>query len=118
MADQHTEQRSVGRLQRRWKVARRGAMNAATLLKKGRLSAPYQADFEVISEHKNYTLRHYLPSETPERKALDAPLVLVPPLMVTSEIYDISPELSSITWLLSQGIDVWLVDFGAPEKVE
>jgi len=118
MAEQQRDQRSMGRLQRRWKVARRGAFNAATLLRKGRLSAPYQADFEVVSEHKNYTLRHYLPSEAPECAPLDAPLLLVPPLMVTSEIYDISPELSSITWLLSQGIDVWLVDFGAPEKVE
>src|SRR5699024_703607 len=116
MADQHTEQRSVGRLQRRWKTARRGALNAATLLKRGRLSAPYQADFEVVHTHKNFTLRHYLPASSVERPALDAPLLLVPPLMVTSEIYDISPELSSITWLLSQGIDVWLVDFGAPEK--
>lgn len=119
MTEQQRErQRRLGRLQRRWKGARRGAMNAATLLRKGRLSAPYQADFDVVREHKNYTLRHYLPVGTPRRKILDAPLLLVPPLMVASEIYDISPELSAISWLLSQGIDVWLVDFGAPENVE
>lgn len=118
MSEQQGQRRRGGRLQRRWKTARRGALNAATLLKRGRLSAPYQADFEVVHTHKNYTLRHYLPSGAVERKKLDAPLLLVPPLMVASEIYDISPELSSVTWLLSQGIDVWLVDFGAPEKVE
>lgn len=102
----------------RWKGVRRSASNAMTLLRKGRLTAPYQAPFEVITEQKNYTLRHYLSVETPEYPVLDAPLILVPPLMVTSEVYDISPELSSVSWLLSQGIDVWLVDFGAPEKVE
>jgi putative long chain acyl-CoA synthase len=36
--------------------------------------------------------------------------------MVHSEVYDISPELSAVTLLLREGIDVWLVDFGAPER--
>jgi putative long chain acyl-CoA synthase len=36
--------------------------------------------------------------------------------MVTSEIYDISPDLSAVGLLLGAGIDVWLVDFGAPER--
>lgn len=36
--------------------------------------------------------------------------------MVTAAVYDISPESSAITWLVQQGQDLWLSDFGAPEK--
>ena len=48
-----------------------------------------------------------------------APLLLVPPLMVASEVYDISPDVSAVALLSRRdGIDVWLVDFGAPEREE
>jgi putative long chain acyl-CoA synthase len=45
-----------------------------------------------------------------------APLLLVPPLMVAAEVYDISPDVSAVAYLLRAGVDVWLVDFGAPER--
>lgn len=118
-----SEQREVSRrrargFQRQWKGMRRSAANAMTLLRKGRLSAPYQAPFEVVLDTPNFRLRHYVQVEESDASPLKAPLVLVPPLMVTSQVYDISPELSSVSWLLAQGVDVWLVDFGAPEEFE
>ena len=65
-------------------------------------------------ETRTFTLRRYA-SEAP---AQGAALLLVPPLMVTSEIYDISPELSAVSWLGGRAVDVWLVDFGRPEDAE
>src|SRR6476659_6146520 len=50
--------------------------------------------------------------------ALGAPLLLVPPLMVASEVYDISPDVSAVAALARAGVDVWIVDFGAPERLE
>ena len=47
-----------------------------------------------------------------------APILLVPPLMVASEIYDMAADVSAVGALLRAGMDVWLVDFGAPERVE
>ena len=91
-----------------------GAQNAAELLRGGRLGAPYRAPFEVARETDTFTLRRYA-SEAP---AQGAALLLVPPLMVTSEIYDISPELSAVSWLGGRAVDVWLVDFGRPEDAE
>ena len=38
--------------------------------------------------------------------------------MVASEVYDISPELSSVQQMMQAGLDVWLTDFGAPERQE
>jgi putative long chain acyl-CoA synthase len=92
-----------------------GARNAFEILSEGRLGAPYRAPFEVVSEHDVFELRHYHPDEA---DADAPPVLLVPPLMVKSEIYDISPELSAINLLVAEGVDVWLVDYGAPETRE
>lgn len=84
-------------------------------MRNGRLGAPYRAPFTVVHQERTFALRHYEPAEGTD----DAPAVLlVPPLMVTSEIYDISPELSAVAHLAADGLDVWLIDFGAPEQVE
>lgn len=88
------------------------------LLREGRLSAPYKADFEVLLEEPDFRLRHYTKQRVPKESPIEAPLLLVPPLMVTSEIYDISPELSAVMWLAERGVDVWLVDFGSPDDYE
>lgn len=118
-----SEQRDVKprrsrRLRRQWKGVQRSAANAMTILRKGRLSAPYRAPFEVVIDEPVFRLRRYVSVEPTEAPSLRGPLLLIPPLMLTSEVYDISPELSAVSWLLAQGIDVWLVDFGAPEEHE
>jgi putative long chain acyl-CoA synthase len=90
-----------------------GAQNALELIRLGRLASPYGAPFEVVHEDRTYRLRRYQGRPTPE----DAPvLLLVPPLMVTAEIYDISPELSAVTRLVEAGIGTYVCDFGAPEE--
>ncbi|MEO7734716.1 MAG: alpha/beta fold hydrolase [Kofleriaceae bacterium] len=94
--------------------------NALEIARAGRLTAPYGAPFEVVHEEKVYRLRRY--QRTTSASAGDAapaaPLLLVPPLMVASEVYDISPETSAVAFLAGAGVDVWLVDFGAPEREE
>jgi putative long chain acyl-CoA synthase len=87
--------------------------NALEIARAGRLTAPYGAAFEVIHEERVYRLRRYAGNST-----IAEPLLLVPPLMVASEVYDISPDVSAVAYLVSQGVDVWLVDFGAPEREE
>jgi len=86
----------------------------------GRLSTPYRAHFELAREERTYRLRRYGAAEG-SRRALPIdpalrPVLLVPPLMVASEVYDISPDLSSVQRMLDAGLDVWLTDFGAPER--
>ncbi|TVR05087.1 MAG: long-chain-acyl-CoA synthetase [Deltaproteobacteria bacterium] len=93
---------------------RRTARNALELLRRGRIGAPWRAAYEVVHEAPTFRLRHYAPDEA----SLRAPLVLVPPLMLTAEVYDISPELSAVEMLRGHGVDTWVVDFGAPEREE
>lgn len=106
----------------RWaKRARRLGLawqNALEIARAGRLTAPYGFPFEVVHEERVYRLRRYERSPEPGVAPIEAPLLLVPPLMVASEVYDISPDVSAIAYLSRQGVDVWLVDFGAPEREE
>lgn len=91
-----------------------GAENAAEIMRLGRLGTPYVAPFDVVREERVFRLRHYK-SATPLDEKL-CPILLVPPLMVTSEVYDIAPDLSAVQMMLRAGIDVWVTDFGAPER--
>src|SRR2546423_1700991 len=54
---------------------------------------------------------------TPGR-AVAPPVLLVPPMMLAAEVYDVSPTTSAVTILRQHGIDPWVVDFGAPEREE
>ena len=89
--------------------------NALEIARAGRLTAPYGAPFEVVHGERVYKLRRY---ESDASKPALGPLLLVPPLMIASEVYDISPDVSAVAYLTKQGVDVWLVDFGAPEREE
>jgi putative long chain acyl-CoA synthase len=44
------------------------------------------------------------------------PVLLVPPLMLAAEVYDVSPRTSGVNILHEHGIDPWVIDFGAPER--
>ncbi len=97
---------------------RAGTSNALELLREGRLTAPWSTPFSVLHEDPRYKLRRYVNVGETEVEPVRGPLLLVPPLMIASEIYDLAPELSAVAWLTAQGVDVWLVDFGAPELQE
>ncbi|MBL9014084.1 MAG: alpha/beta fold hydrolase [Myxococcales bacterium] len=92
--------------------------NGLEIARAGRLTAPYGAPFEVMHEERVYRLRRYQAMPDPGVTPIAAPLLLVPPLMVASEVYDISPDVSAVAALSRWGVDVWLVDFGAPEREE
>lgn len=111
-------------LRQRARRAQSGLLNIAKLVSGNRFTQPYQTHHTVVQANRLYALRHYQPSGAesalPARDRDAAPprpgatVLLVPPLMVTAEVYDIAPELSMVLWLCSQGHDVWLIDFGIP----
>lgn len=95
-----------------------GLSNAREMVRLGRLSTPHRTSFEVLHQDRVFSVRHYQGVERHEGQGVEGPLLLVPPLMVTSEIYDMAPDVSAVSVLLGQGLDVYMVDFGAPERVE
>ena len=73
----------AGALQRRVLA---GARNALELIRLGRLGETYSAPYDVVDESTHHRLRRYT---TTDRR--DAPVALmVPPLMVTAEVYDVA----------------------------
>ncbi len=91
------------------------AQNALEVARVGGLptdegSSPY----EVAAEYPVYKLRHYFADARSQGPAI----VLVPPLMLAAEIYDVAPHTSGVGILHEHRIDPWVVDFGAPEREE
>ncbi|HEY1960715.1 MAG TPA: AMP-binding protein [Polyangiaceae bacterium] len=92
---------------------RAGARNALEIVRFGRLAAPYGGSYQIVHEGKNHRLRRYGDLASPESVVL-----LIPPLMVTADVYDIAPDVSAASLLASRGIAPFVVDFGAPEREE
>jgi putative long chain acyl-CoA synthase len=109
------ERRKRSGLGKAWRRLRAGANNAKEIVRYGRLTDPHRTPFDVVHQDRVYSVRRY---RGIEQTAGRPPLLLVPPLMVTSEIYDMSPELSAVSYLLGREVDVYLIDFGAPEQIE
>ncbi len=89
--------------------------NAAEIARVGRSGGAAHTPYEVASSDRISRLRHY---DGADRAAKRPPLVLVPPLMLTAEVYDIAADASAVRCLMEAGIDPWVVDFGAPERQE
>src|SRR6266536_973936 len=88
------------------------AQNALEVARFGGLETEEEpSPYEVVTEQRVYRLRHYFAAE-----AEGPAVLLVPPLMITAEVYDISSAVSAVAVLHRAGIDPWVVDFGRPER--
>lgn len=86
--------------------------NGLEIARFGGLTEPEASPYEVVVHEHTYMLRRYFP-DTP----VDGPpIMLVPPLMMTAEVWDVSRETSAVRMLAAAGIDPWVVDFGDPER--
>lgn len=89
---------------------RSSARNALELARFGRLGEDYSAPFDIVDTGPHHRLRRYAgPADGPVA-------LLIPPLMLTAEIYDVAPDTSAVASLGEHGVLPWVVDFGAPER--
>ena len=120
------------------------AQNALEVARFGGLETGEEASpFEVVATRPIYRLRRYFPpsevgsdprvtgrkSSTRDDKGgqtpsadkggqAPSPVILVPPMMLAAEVYDVSPSATAVGTLHAQGVDPWVVDFGSPEHEE
>jgi putative long chain acyl-CoA synthase len=76
----------------------------------GLVTGEEPAEYEVVERNPHHRLRHYslgLPAEAPA-------IILVPPLMVSTEVFDVSPQASAVRTLAAAGVQSFVVDFGSP----
>jgi putative long chain acyl-CoA synthase len=91
------------------------AQNALEVARFGGLSTEDEpSPYEIVSEQRVFRLRRYYAEDA----AAGPPIVLVPPMMLAAEVYDVSEATSAVTLLHTHGVDPWVVDFGAPEREE
>lgn len=67
---------------------------------------------KLLYQEKYVSLYHFQPKN---ENIYSVPIILVPPLMVTTDIFDLVPEHSFANLLLESGFNVYLVDFGKPD---
>ncbi|WP_375491939.1 alpha/beta fold hydrolase [uncultured Jatrophihabitans sp.] len=89
------------------------ARNVAEVVRFGGLETNEEySPYTVEAELANYRLRHYFADDVPD----DAmPILLVPPLMMSTEVWDVSPDTSGVAAMHAAGADPWVVDFGDPD---
>jgi putative long chain acyl-CoA synthase len=96
-------------------VLRAGALaqNALEVARFGGLETGEQSSpYEVVARDPIHRLRRYYGGND------GPPVVLVPPMMLAAEVWDVSPTASAVTTLHELGMDTYVVDFGAPEREE
>ncbi|QFU75362.1 alpha/beta fold hydrolase [Halioglobus maricola] len=93
-----------------------------TLIKSGRTW------YELVHDGDLMAVRYYDLPEDDEIELVDGstmaiernqhavPLVLIPPLGVTTETFDLMPQRSLVRYLVARGFKVYLVDWGKPQK--
>lgn len=74
-------------------------------------STPY----EVIKENRHYRLLHYIPLVS---KPFKTPILIVYALINKSYILDLQQDKSWIRSLLTQGFDIYLIDWQSPSYID
>jgi polyhydroxyalkanoate synthase len=98
------------------------------LFRRDRLIKSGRTWFELVHDGDPMAVRYYeLPDEKDielvdgsrmeiERRQFAVPLVLVPPLGVTTETFDLMPQRSLVRYMVARGFKVYLIDWGRPNK--
>jgi putative long chain acyl-CoA synthase len=90
------------------------AQNALEVARFGGLTTDDEpSPYEVTDEQRVFRLRRYYPDGV---SAAAPQMLLVPPLMLAAEIYDVSPASSAVSILHEHAVAPWVIDFGAPER--
>lgn len=89
-----------------------------TIQSVGRRSAGsiQRSPYEIICSHSLLELRHYGAASSESGQPI--PILLVPPLMARSLLFDLSPGRSFVQYLISRNFSVYVIDWKSPEYHE
>lgn len=84
-------------------------------LETGAVPSPYQ----IIESVPMYRLRRYFPPDTrPGTTPPGPPVLMVHPMMMSADMWDVTREDGAVGILHAAGLDPWVIDFGSPDQVE
>ncbi|MBI2995444.1 MAG: hypothetical protein HYY52_01875 [Candidatus Melainabacteria bacterium] len=91
------------------------AINGLEVVIKRDIRPPEITPKKLLYQEKYITLYHFIPRT---ESLYEVPVILVPPLMTTTDILDLVSGHSLAEMLVENGSNVYLVDFGKPEKYD
>ncbi|GAA4481041.1 acyl-CoA synthetase [Rhodococcus olei] len=96
------------------------AQNGLEVVRLGGLETEARpSDFRIVEREPMYRLRRYFPDDVSDSAGTPRPpIVLVPPMMMAADVYDVTQEQGAVGILHSMGLDPWVVDFGSPATEE
>ena len=96
------------------------AQNGLEVLRYGGLeTGAVPSPFQIIQSVPMYRLRRYFPPDTrPGAVPPGPPVLMVHPMMMSADMWDVTREDGAVGILHRAGVDPWVIDFGSPDKVE
>src|SRR6201998_535796 len=84
-------------------------------LETGSVPSPSQ----IVESVPMYKLKRYFPPDSrPGQPPVGPPVLMVPPMMMWADMWDVPREDGAVGILHANGLDPWVIDFGSPDKVE
>jgi putative long chain acyl-CoA synthase len=108
------------------------AQNGLEVLRFGGLeTGSVPSPFQIVESVSMYRLRRYFPPDNrngrapagppgvpPESGRSRPPVVMVHPMMMSADMWDVTREDGAVGILHNAGIDPWVIDFGSPDRIE
>lgn len=96
------------------------AQNGLEVLRLGGLeTGSVPSPSQIVESVPMYKLRRYFPPDSrPGHAPVGPPVLMVHPMMMSADMWDVTREDGAVGILHASGIDPWVIDFGSPDKVE
>ncbi len=74
---------------------------------------------QTVESTAMYKLRRYYPPDSrPGHPQAGEPVLLVHPMMMSANMWDVTRQEGAVGILHAAGLDPWVIDFGSPDKIE
>jgi putative long chain acyl-CoA synthase len=84
-------------------------------LETGSVPSPSQ----IVESVPMYKLKRYFPPDSrPGQPPVGPPVLMVHPMMMSADMWDVTREDGAVGILHANGLDPWVIDFGSPDKME
>jgi putative long chain acyl-CoA synthase len=96
------------------------AQNGLEVLRLGGLETGSEpSPFQNVESVPMYRLRRYFPPDSrPGQQQAGPPVLMVHPMMMSANMWDVSHADGAVSILHAAGLDPWVIDFGSPDEVD
>src|SRR6202008_676124 len=96
------------------------AQNGLEVLRLGGLeTGSVPSPSQIVESVPMYKLKRYFPPDSrPGQPPVGPPVLMVHPMMMSADMWDVTREDGAVGILHGAGLDPWVIDFGSPDRVE